>query len=81
MTDSGNQTRSARADRDDARPEQLWLAGLFLSTVLLLLFGWLAEEVSEGDTQSFDRRVILLFRHAGRPRATPGPTMASIDAA
>jgi len=66
-------TRAARADRDDARPEQLWLAGLFLSTALLLLFGWLAEEVSEGDTQSFDRRVILLFRHAGDPGQLLGP--------
>ncbi|MDP4003547.1 phosphatase PAP2 family protein [Methylobacterium sp. NEAU K] len=73
MTDPEATDPSPPADRDDARPEQLWLAGLFLSAALLLLFGWLAEEVSEGDTQAFDRRIILLFRHAGDPANLLGP--------
>lgn len=73
MTKAKDTDRSAPADRDSARPEQLWLAGLFLSAVLLLLFGWLAEEVSEGDTRSFDRWGILLFRHAGDPGQLLGP--------
>ncbi|MBP1181456.1 phosphatase PAP2 family protein [Methylobacterium sp. PvR107] len=33
----------------------------------------MAEEVSEGDTQSFDRQVMLLFRHAGDPGQLLGP--------
>lgn len=53
-------------------PEWLWLGGVFLSAALLLLFGWLAEEVAEGDTQSFDRRIILLFRCAGHPEQLLG---------
>lgn len=73
MTNPDDTDRSPLADRAGARPEQLWLAGLFLSAVLLLLFGWLAEEVSEGDTQSFDRWGILLFRHAGDPAQLLGP--------
>lgn len=59
--------------RGEPPPEWFWLGGVFLSTALLLLFGWLAEEVSEGDTQSFDRRIILLFRSTGHPEQLLGP--------
>lgn len=69
--------RSRSPTRGEPPPEWFWLGGVFLSAALLLLFGWLAEEVSEGDTRSFDRRVILLLRRAGHPEQLLGPPWLS----
>jgi len=65
--------RSRLPTGDERPPEWFWLAGVFLSAALLLLFGWLAEEVSEGDTQAFDRWIILLFRYKEHPEHLLGP--------
>ncbi|WP_286964695.1 MULTISPECIES: phosphatase PAP2 family protein [Methylobacterium] len=73
MTESGVTGRLRSPPHGEPPPEWFWLGGVFLSAALLLLFGWLAEEVSEGDTQSFDRRIILLFRCAGHPEKLLGP--------
>jgi len=50
-----------------------WLVGLGLIAGLTLCFGWLAEEVIEGDTAAFDRHVLLLFRQPGELQHLVGP--------
>ncbi|WP_188518648.1 phosphatase PAP2 family protein [Alsobacter metallidurans] len=49
----------------------LWL--LLLAPALVLGFGTLAEEVSEGDTTDFDRYVLLLFHVPHDPSRPIGP--------
>lgn len=44
-----------------------------LVAVLLVIFGLLADEVVEGDTLSFDRSILLLFRVPGNPADPIGP--------
>ena len=73
MKNPGVMGRSRLPTGDERPPEWFWLAGVFLSAALLLLFGWLAEEVSEGDTQAFDRWIILLFRYKEHPEHLLGP--------
>lgn len=47
-------------------PPEIWLLGsLFLIAGLLLIFIFIAQDVFEGETASFDRAAILVFRSAG----------------
>jgi undecaprenyl-diphosphatase len=55
------------------RPVFAWLAALFVASALTLGFGWLAEEMAEGDTMAFDRHVLLMFRQPGDPSHLLGP--------
>jgi len=48
----------------------LLLGGLLIASTALFVFGWLAEEMLEGDTQQFDTFV----RTAVHQLATPGLT-------
>lgn len=54
-------SRSGRGLRP-ARLEVRSLLGLLVIAALILAFGLIAEEVTEGETGAFDRRVLLLFR-------------------
>lgn len=54
-------------------PELAWLGALLAAAVLVLVFGWLAEEVVEGDTTAFDRHLLLLARVPGDPGKLLGP--------
>lgn len=45
------------------RPELWLLGGIFLAGLLLIVFGQIAEEVAEGDTTWFDRKILLALRH------------------
>lgn len=54
--------------------EARWLLALLTVAGLILAFGLLAEEVMEGDTGAFDRRLILLFREPADPSRLLGPT-------
>jgi undecaprenyl-diphosphatase len=49
------------------------LIALFLTAVLVLGFGSLASEVSEGETTGFDRAIMLAFRVKGDPTTPLGP--------
>jgi undecaprenyl-diphosphatase len=53
--------------------EARWLLALLLAAGLFLIFGLLAEEVIEGDTSAFDRRILLLFRNPADPGKMLGP--------
>ena len=53
--------------------ETRWLLALFMVASLCLAFGFLAEEVLEGDTGAFDRRILLLFRSTTDPGHLLGP--------
>lgn len=55
------------------RPVFAWLAALFVASALTLGFGWLAEEMAEGDTSAFDRHVLLMFRQPSDPSHLIGP--------
>lgn len=55
------------------RIEVRWLLTLLAVAALILVFGLIAEEVSEGDTGAFDRRVLLLFRVPADPGRFLGP--------
>lgn len=53
---------------------EVGLLAAFLVVVLLILgFGWLAEEVLEGDTSGFDAAVIMALRSGGNPADPIGP--------
>jgi undecaprenyl-diphosphatase len=49
------------------------LAGLLAAAALLLLFGYLAGEVMEGDTHGLDRALLLALRHPENPAVPLGP--------
>src|SRR5947209_18904216 len=53
--------------------EARWPLTLLIVAALFLLFGLLAEDVMEGDTGSFDRRLLLLFRDPADPARLLGP--------
>ncbi|GGH19088.1 phosphatase PAP2 family protein [Alsobacter metallidurans] len=55
------------------RREARWLLTLLAIAGLVLMFGLLAEEVMEGDTGAFDRRLILLLRQPADPGLLLGP--------
>lgn len=55
------------------RAEAWLLAGLLAIGVLVLVFGWLAGEVMEGDTDAFDRKLLGLFRSTVDPTRPIGP--------
>ena len=59
--------------RGRPRNELGWLLGIGVSVGLLLTFGLVAEEVLEGDTAAFDRRILLLFRDPANPAHPIGP--------
>jgi undecaprenyl-diphosphatase len=59
----------AKLPRADAR----LFASLLIIAALLLGFGLLAEEVIEGDTLPFDRKLLLALRQAGNPGVQLGP--------
>jgi undecaprenyl-diphosphatase len=50
-----------------------WLLALLMVAGLVLAFGLLAEEVMEGDTGAFGRRLLLLFRDPADPARLLGP--------
>ena len=52
----------AKPSRADAR----LFASILTISALLLVFGLLAEEVIEGETLPFDRKLMLLLREAGK---------------
>lgn len=49
------------------------LASIFLAVVGLWMFGWLAEEVVEGDTRHFDERFLIALRTPGNLAVPIGP--------
>jgi undecaprenyl-diphosphatase len=49
------------------------LLAAFAGAALLLAFGWLAEEVVEGDTHALDNRLLMAFRTPGDPSDVIGP--------
>ncbi len=49
------------------------LGAIFLAVVGLWIFGALAAEVVEGDTQKFDDRILLALRRPGNPALPIGP--------
>ena len=53
--------------------EKRMLAGIVVVAVLVLGFALLANEVAEGETRSFDERILLLFRTPDNPVVTIGP--------
>ena len=56
------------------QPPEIWLLGsLFLIAGLLLIFIFIAQDVFEGETASFDRAAILAFRSAGNIAQSVGP--------
>ncbi len=50
------------------------LASVVVVAILVLGFAVLANEVAEGETRTFDARVLLLFRAADNPAVPVGPT-------
>ena len=46
------------------RPEVWTLAAVFAIASLALAFGYIAEEMLEGDATKFDERILLFFRSA-----------------
>jgi undecaprenyl-diphosphatase len=59
--------------RRASRVEKRTLAGIVIVAVLVLTFAVLADAVTDGNTQSFDERLLLLFRTASDPAVTIGP--------
>ncbi len=49
------------------------LAALLVIAGLVLVFGYLAEEVLEGDTSNFDSNILMAFRTSGNPADPLGP--------
>ncbi len=56
-----------------SRVETGTLVGIVVVAVLVLAFALLANAVTDGGTQSFDERILLLFRTAADPAVTIGP--------
>lgn len=59
------------------RREARWLIVLLAVAGLVLVFGLVAEDVMEGDTGAFDRRLILLLRQTADPSFLLGPVWLS----
>lgn len=58
----------------DFHSDAMWMiASLLVAGALILGFGLLAEEVTEGDTSGFDQAVLMVFRSAGDPTNPIGP--------
>jgi undecaprenyl-diphosphatase len=55
-----------RAIAKPSRAETRLFASILTISALLLAFGLLAEEVIEGETLPFDRKLMLLLREAGK---------------
>jgi undecaprenyl-diphosphatase len=53
--------------------EKWTLAGVVVVAMLALGFAVLANEVAEGETRTFDERILLAFRAADNPAVTKGP--------
>lgn len=49
------------------------LIAVFVGAALILGFGLLASEVSEGDTKQFDTAILMAFRTPGQPADLLGP--------
>src|SRR5687767_6712577 len=49
------------------------VVAIFVAAALLLLFGAIADEVVEGDTNRLDRAVLMSFRTPGNPADLIGP--------
>jgi len=62
-----------RRSRELAEAEPWLLASMLVVAALLLAFGLIADEVMEGSTLAFDRRVMLALRSAGNPAEPIGP--------
>ena len=73
MTKAGETVPEVTPSTSANEPELPWLVGLCVAAGLILTFGWLAEEVFEGDTTAFDRHILLLFRRSGDPGQLLGP--------
>jgi undecaprenyl-diphosphatase len=56
-----------------SRAETRLFASILTIASLLLAFGLLAEEVIEGETLPFDRKLMLALREAGNPGVPIGP--------
>ena len=63
----------SRGAFERARHEVGLVVALFVIASGLLGFGYIAEEVVEGDTTAFDRHVLVLFRHASDLSIPIGP--------
>src|ERR1700722_14661182 len=59
-----------------SQAETRLFASILTIAALLLAFGLLAEEVIEGETLSFDRKLLLAVRQAGNP-GSDRPAMAA----
>lgn len=58
-----------------SRSDKLWLyLGGGLAVALLCAFGLLADEVLEGETLSFDKSVLMIFRDPAAPATPLGPS-------
>src|ERR1700694_5619465 len=56
-----------------SQAETRLFASILTIAALLLAFGLLAEEVIEGETLPFDRKLMLALREAGNPGVPIGP--------
>jgi undecaprenyl-diphosphatase len=56
-----------------SQAETRLFASILMIAALLLAFGLLAEEVIEGETLPFDRKLMLALREAGNPGVPIGP--------
>src|SRR6202171_2687853 len=56
-----------------SQAETRLFASILTTAALLLAFGLLAEEVIEGETLPFDRKLLLALRQAGNPGVPIGP--------
>ncbi|TPL26891.1 phosphatase PAP2 family protein [Mesorhizobium sp. BR-1-1-8] len=65
---------SSRRFLDGFQSDAMWMiASLLVAGGLILGFGLLAEEVTEGDTSGFDQAVLIAFRSAGDATNPIGP--------
>src|ERR1700732_4680617 len=63
----------AKLSQAETRP----FASILTISALLLAFGLLAEEVIEGETLPFDRKLMLALREAGKSGRSDWPAMAA----
>ena len=79
MTVTPTPSPQSPARQRPANPAEI--GGLFLlglAAAGLLLFAFIADEVSEGETPPLDEMVLLLFRQAGNTSLPIGPTWLEI---